>query len=322
MKKSILSVIVFASIVLAGCENSSDKFLSYEKTISDYGYSIDTQLTQGNFFAEDLAIVTNEENVGGDEQLTSSASLLVNVTDNEIIYADNVYDKLYPASLTKLLTSLVVLKQGELSDLVTVSYNATHFSEGNVKLCGFEEGDIISLEALLNSLLIYSGNDAAVAVADYISGSEEAFVQMMNQEAEKIGAVNSNFVNPHGLHDDNHYTTAYDMYLIFNELIKNDTFLSIINTEAYTAIYKDKNQNEKEKTFSSTNSYLIGDEEVDPSLEVIGGKTGTTRKAGNCLILLCKDSAGKEYIAIILNASGKEQLYTQMSHLISKITLR
>ena len=117
------------------------------------------------------------------------------------------------------MTALVVLKKGELTDSVTVSYNASHIPVAGAKVCGFEEGDVITMDALLHCLLIYSGNDAGIAIAEHMSGSEENFVRIMNSEAKRIGASHTNFVNSHGLHDDNHYTTAYDMYLIFNELI-------------------------------------------------------------------------------------------------------
>ena len=320
MRKTILVYFILAVFALSGCQSSSDEFLTFDEMATVTGASVNEQLTLGDFFAEDIAIIPEDDNVGEDELLTAGASLFVNVTDQEIVYADHVYDKLYPASLSKLLTALVVLRYGELTDYVTISYNASHITEPNAKVCGYKEGDIISLEALLNSLLVYSGNDAAIAIADHVGGSEEAFAEKMNDEARQIGAVHSNFVNSHGLHDDNQYSTAYDLYLIFNELMKFDTFRSIISSDSYIANYTDKDGNEKQKTLSTTNLYLNGGIEDDLSIEIIGGKTGTTNKAGNCLILLCKDNTGNEYIAQILKAAGRDQLYSQMSHLLSKVT--
>lgn len=320
MRKRILCMAMIILLLFSGCQNSSDDFLSYEDTNKTSSYSVDNQLTQADFFANDLAIVTEKENVGGDDQLTAGASLLIDKTDQSVIYADHAYDKLYPASITKLLTALVVLKYGEMTDMVTISYNASHITEVGAKTCGFVEGDVISLEALLKSMLVYSGNDAAIGIAEHVGGSVEEFVQMMNKEAVKIGAVHSNFVNPNGLHDDNQYTTAYDLYLIFNALIKYDTFCTIINSKSYTAQYNDKDGSAKEKKFSTTNQYLTGDETIDTGLVVIGGKTGTTSKAGNCLILLSKDKKEKEYISVILKASGSEDLYTEMTELLTKVT--
>jgi D-alanyl-D-alanine carboxypeptidase len=320
MRKSLLCFLIIAAAAFSGCQKSSDQFLPYEAVSSIGGNSFDSQLTAGEFFAKDLAIVTDQENVGGDEELTSGASLLVDLTDRKILYADHVYDKMYPASLTKLMTALLVLRYGELTDPVTITYDASHISEANAKVCGYEKGDVISLESLLYSLLIYSGNDAAIAIADHLKGNTEAFAGLMNEEAQKLGAVHSNFVNPNGLHDDNHYTSAYDIYLIFNELLKYDTFRTIINTDSYTAVYKDKDGNEKQKTYHTTNLYLNKEAEEVPGLEVIGGKTGTTSKAGNCLALLSKGEDGKEYISVILKADGITALYSQMSHLLTKAT--
>lgn len=318
MRKKLIIFTILVCISLGGCQKASGEMFAFKEMKASAGFAFDNQLTEADFFAKNLAIIDEQESFEEDINLTSEASLLINITDNEVIYADNVYEKLYPASLTKLMTALVVLRYGELTDSVTISYNASHITEYGAKLCGFKEGDIISLEALLNALLIYSGNDAGIAIAEHIGGSEEGFAKMMNEEAKKIGAVHSNFVNSHGLHNENHYTTAYDLYLIFNQLVSYDTFLSIINTPTYTATYKDKNGKEIQKTFTTTNRYLNGKTDLIDGLEIIGGKTGTTFKAGNCLILLSKDK-NAQYISLILKAADGDRLYTEMSQLLSAI---
>lgn len=316
MKRSILCLLMTATIVFSGCQNSSDEFLAYEDNNEAAGHSIDTRVSQGDFFAEDLAVVSEEDNKGGDELLNSGSTLLINITDQKVQFADHVFDRMYPASLTKLLTALVVLNHGELTDSVTVSYDASHIAEPGARVCGYEEGDVISMEALMSSLLIYSANDAAVAIADHISGSEEEFAKLMNEDASKAGAVHSNFVNASGLHDDNQYTTAYDMYLIFNALLKYDTFRNIISSAAYTAVYQDEDGNELKKSFNSTNSFLNAADD-DQTVQILGGLTGATSKAGNCCILLCKDSNNKEYISIILKAADSETLHSQTTLLLS-----
>lgn len=318
MKKRIICMAVIISVLLSGCTNSSDSYLSYKETASTAGNTAGSQLAKGDFFAKDLAVVSDKDNIGGDAKLTAGAELLVNRTDHKVIYADHVYQKLYPASLTKLLTALVVLRYGELTDTVTFSYNATHITEIGAKVCGFEEGDTITLEKLLNCMLVYSGNDAAVAIAEHVGGSVDKFAAMMNQEARNIGAVHSNFVNPNGLHDDNQYTTAYDLYLIFNELMEYDSFRDIVHQSSYSADYKDKDGNKKTKSFETTDRYLNGQVVLNNGINVIGGKTGTTIKAGNCLVLLSKDQKNREYISVVLKASGSMDLYQEMSELLSK----
>lgn len=322
MKIKLLVFLLFACLSLGACQKSSEELLAYNHDSSLSNSVINTDITETDFFAKNLTIITEEDNLGDDPEITTEASLLVNITDNKIIYGDNVYEKLYPASLTKLMTALIVLRYGELTDTVTISHNASHIAETGAKLCGFNEGDVISMEVLLNSLLIYSGNDAGIAIAEHMAGSEEGFSKMMNDESIKIAAVDSNFTNSHGLHDDNNYSTAYDLYLIFNQLVQYDTFLSIINNPTYTAVYKDKDNKEITKTFNSTNLYLDEASEAFVGLEglnVIGGKTGTTSKAGNCLILLTKDRNQNSYISLLLKAGNRSELYTQMTHLLSSI---
>lgn len=317
MRKKQLVYILLITNVLSGCQISSDNFLSFSTDTATIGYQTDYIIDENDFFAEDIVVIPEGASNAEDLDLKSGAALLINITEKDVLYSDNIYDKLYPASLTKLLTALVVLRNGELTDSVTISHNASHIPVAGAKLCGFKEGDVISLEALLNSLLIYSGNDAGIAIAEHIGGSVESFVEKMNDEARRLGAVHTHFVNPHGLHDDNHYTTAYDLYLIFNELIQYDTFLNIIGTESYTASYIDRDGNRKEKTFENTNQYLNGKSETVKGISVIGGKTGTTKKAGNCLILLSQDDNNTRYISLLLKDSDQNQLYSDMSKLLS-----
>lgn len=317
MKKCLLSLLSITVISFAGCQQSSDTFLAYEDTVNTVDHSVDHQVTQSTFFAQDIAVVTENENIGGDELLTSGAILLINVTDNETIYADHVFDKMYPASLTKLLTALVVLQQGELTDTVAISNNAVKIADVGARVCGYEEGDIITLDALLYSLIISSGNDAAIAVAEHLGGSVEGFITMMNQEAQRIGAIHSNFVNPHGLHDDNQYTTAYDIYLVMNELLKHDKFREIISSNSYTVEYVNKNGNPLTMNLSSTNTNWNDESEVPAKLHILGGLSGTTSKAGRCQVILSKNNKEQEFISIILKATDDETMNSQAFHLLS-----
>ncbi len=126
-------------------------------------------------------------------------------------------------------------------------------------------------------LLINSANDAAVLIAEGVGGSVENFCEMMNEEALALGATNSHFVNPHGLTDDNHYTTVYDMYLIMNEAIKFEVFREIIHMDSYTTVYHDKNRAEKEITVNSTNYYFIGKADPPSGITILGGKKQALR---------------------------------------------
>ncbi|MDD5899453.1 MAG: D-alanyl-D-alanine carboxypeptidase [Lachnospiraceae bacterium] len=244
---------------------------------------------------------------------------LYRLSDNTVLQQHGMLDTIYPASTTKLLTALVALKNCNLSESVTFSYHASHIGVNGAVRCGFEEGDSVMLGDLLAALLIYSGNDAGIAIAEHVSGSVEAFVELMNEEAGRLGAVDTHFVNPHGLHDKEHFTTAYDIYLIMNELISYNTFLSIISMPSCKVEYTDAQGNAKSKSFESTNLFFGGGFEIPKGIEVVGGKTGTTNAAGCCMILYFKDEKGKSYIAEVFHAPSYEVLYGKLTELMKSV---
>lgn len=320
MKKKLIYLIVSFSL-LTGCSNSPNVLLSYSSTNVSSASLIGRSTTNdvADFFAEDLTIIPDNLNHMVDSKISATSSLIVNNKNNEVIFSNNIYDRLYPASLTKIVTALVVLKHGDLTDTVTVSKNAASITESGAKLLGLKEGDKLTLDDLLHAFLIYSGNDAGIAIAEHVGGTEDNFSKMMNEEVRKVGAVQSNFVNSHGLHDDNHYTTAYDLYLIFNELVQFDKFVSIINETSYTIHYTDAKNRSVTKEFLTTNRYLRGTEAAPSDVTVLGGKTGTTSKAGNCLILYSKDNKDNSYISVIMQAENGNSLFSQMTRLLEMI---
>lgn len=233
----------------------------------------------------------------------------------EVIFAENIHDRLYPASTTKILTAYLALKYGNLEDVITVSENAVGVPLDSSR-AGLRTGEQLTLEALLYSLMLPSGNDSAVAIAEYISGSVEEFANLMNEEARILGATNSNFINPHGYQDENHYTTAYDLYLIFNECIKYDKFQEIVSSKQYSTKITQRNGTYRDVTWGQSNQFVNGTREVPEGISVIGGKTGTTDEAGACLILYSKRN-DIPYISIIMGADSKTILYDNMSELIA-----
>jgi len=213
---------------------------------------------------------------------------------------------------------LVALKKGTMDQLL-IATDAVKITEPGAQLCKIKNGDSMTLDQALHILLMYSANDVANLIADNLGGSVEGFVELMNEEAARLGATNTHFSNPHGLTQDNHYTTAYDMYLIFNEAMKYEVFTQIMHMTSYDTVYKDANGNDKELSISTTNRYLKGEFAPPEKITVIGGKTGTTDAAGHCLILLSKDTTGKSYISIILRESSSDNLYDDMTDLLEEI---
>ena len=242
-------------------------------------------------------------------------------SEYKVLCAQNVHEKIYPASTTKILTAYIALKYGDLSEIVTVGENAMRIPADS-SVAWLLQGDKLTLEALLYALMLPSGNDGAVAIAEHLSGSVDAFVELMNKEAKLLGATNSNFTSPHGYQDENHYTTAYDLYLIFNQCLKNEKFIEVISSYAYDAEIESASGSKRNVTWRQSNQYVIGMQEIPEGIEVVGGKTGTTDEAGACLIQYVKEKASDTpYISIIMGAETRPVLYENMTALISTIKL-
>lgn len=257
------------------------------------------------------------ENDQVDMSLAESAGLF-DITNLETVYAKNVHKKLYPASTTKVLTAYIVLKYGKLDDMVTVSKENIALEKDSSN-CGLKTGDQISVKDLLYGLLLKSANDAANVLADYISGSTEQFAQLMNEEAKALGATNSHFVNAHGLHDDDHYTTVYDLYLIFHNALDNEVFREICGSTSYRASYTDVSGKNVTAQWENTMQYFTRNKIPPEGVTVLAGKTGTTTKALSCLVLLSENEAGEEFISIILKSQDRGVLYEEMNDLLEEI---
>lgn len=309
------------SLILSGC--GGEKVLSLPFNTADITKSVKQNDTSNSFdtslelMSKDLCVSSAKDDILSadvDMSLAEGAALF-SVDDNRIEYSKNLYERLYPASTTKILTALVALENGNLDDTIQISANALELESG-ATVCGFEEGDTVTLLDALRGLLICSGNDAAIAIAEYIGGSVDGFCDMMNERASSLGAVNSHFINPNGLHDDNHYTTVYDLYLIFNAAIKDETFIDIVGNDSYTATVTSSDGTTKELTWETTNKYFNGNASYPQNTTVIGGKTGTTNEAGSCLVLLSQ-CGERKYISIILKSVDGWTIYGQMTQLIS-----
>lgn len=270
-------------------------------------------------FAKDLCVSAEGDiPLEGVSQDPSQYGGLFDLDGRRILYGQRIYERLYPASMTKIMTAIIALKNGNLSDMVTVSQTALILEEGS-QLCGFRVGDQLTLEQLLQGLLIYSGNDAAAAIAEHVGGTQENFVQMMNDEVARLGMTNTHFTNPHGLQDTEHYTSVYDIYLMLNEAIRYPKFVEMIQMSAYTVQYQNTLGQSNSIYLESTDHYLIGEATEPKGVTVLGGKTGTTDEAGNCLALVSQNEYGKTFISIVTNAFDKPILYEQMNQLLEHI---
>ncbi len=314
---SIILISCLCVTLLTGC--GGEVILPYAMMTHNSSFKMVTDNAgKTDTFASELCVGDNNELLEGYSIEQVGAAGLFDLNDAEVVYASNMHQKLYPASLTKLLTAYVAIKYGSLNQTLTAT-NAVYITEPGAVICGVRAGDTMTMEQALHLLLIRSGNDVANLIAENISGSVEAFVALMNEEAAKLGATNSHFVNPHGLHDEDHYTTIYDLYLIFKEVIKYEAITQIIGQSSYSTTYKDKYGSNKNITVNTTNAYFRQLYAAPENITLLGGKTGTTDEAGSCLGLYVKDTSGNPYIAVVLRGNTRDDLYIQMKQLLEQI---
>lgn len=269
-------------------------------------------------FAADLCVV-DKDITNSEVSLSDVASAALFEADgSDTLYARNANEQLDPASLTKVMTALVALKHGSPEQLLTAG-DSVLITEPGAQLCGIKPGDTMTLEQALHILLLYSANDVANMIAEGVGGSIPGFVELMNQEAQELGATNCHFTNPNGLTEEGHYMTAYDLYLIFMEALQYELFNEIIQLPSYSTAYRTSDGSERTLEVNNSNQYLVGNYAAPEHITVIGGKTGTTKAAGHCLILLSADSGGKRYISVIMNADSTENLYAKMSELLGAV---
>lgn len=219
---------------------------------------------------------------------STQSEIVIEVNSKRILHQVNAFDKKFMASTTKILTAIVIIENCNLAETITITKDTIGIEGSSIYL---EEGEKLTIKDLLYGLMLRSGNDCAETLAKHCSGSIEKFAILMNETAKKIGANNSNFVNPHGLHNDEHYTTAYDLALISAYSIKNPIFKEIVSTKRI-------------KIPQTTRNYdriLINKNKMLNTLDgATGIKTGFTKKAGRCLVTSCFRN-GMELVCVVLN---------------------
>ncbi len=255
----------------------------------DYSYSDESETLD----ISDVSITTH------DEPITNSKHIaVIDRKTLSVLYEKSSTEKTPMASTTKIMTCILVLENADLSKIVTVSKKAASIHGSTL---GLKENMQISIQDLLYGLMLRSGNDCAIALAEEISGSVENFANLMNKKAKELNLNNTNFVTPHGLDDPNHYTTAYELALLTDYALKNETFKKIVSCQNYTF-----NFDGYTKTINNTNE-LLGN-----LSGVYGVKTGFTFEAGRCLVSACKRN-NLDIIVVVLGANTKK-IRTQDSY--------
>ena len=240
-----------------------------------------------------------------------TSAVLIDASTGTILAEKNANKKMYPASLTKIMTAILAIEMGDLSDVIKVD-DATPYEITGSHIA-LEPGEMLTLKDMLYALMLPSANDAALAIAKYYGKTEKEFVKLMNDKAKDLGAYNTHFVNPHGLHDDNHYTTAADLALITRYAMKNETFREIVKTVKYEV--KPTNKKSEPRNFKNLNKLIcnsgygqicVDGINIGPEYEYATGvKTGYTPEAGNTLVASAEKN-GTELIAVAMQGESLE----------------
>lgn len=221
--------------------------------------------------------------------ISSEGYVVMECSSNRVLAGGNINEKLPMASTTKVMSAILAIENGNLKDVIKIEKRDTNIEGTSISLC---EGEKLTLEDLLYGMMLVSGNDAAVTIANHLGGSIEGFAKMMNEKAKELGMNNTNFENPNGLPNDNHYTTAYDYGLLASYAMKNKTFVKIINTKKWSMPYKNR---PNERIIYNRNKLLNSFDGAN------GVKTGYTKKAGKCLVFAAKRN-GMQLVGVVLHS--------------------
>lgn len=251
--------------------------------------TIDENLSTDSFIFESLTSESSTS-VANEPIVYSKNIIAIDRGTNTILFEKNSKEKVPMASTTKIMTCIIALENSNLDEIVTVSKKAASIHGSKL---GIKEGMQISMSSLIYGLMLRSGNDCAIAIAEHICGSVENFCSKMTEKAYSLGLTNTNFTSPHGLDDDNHYTTAYELALITNYALNNETFRKVVSTHNITILLENSSI-----SIHNTNE-LLGNVEG-----VYGVKTGFTFNAGRCLVSCCKRD-NMDIIVVVLGADTK-----------------
>lgn len=233
--------------------------------------------------------------------LYSEAAILLETSTGKILAEKNSNSQMYPASTTKILTAIIAIEKCNLSDKVTASRSAIMSIPSGYSNAAIQENEVLTVKELLDVFLVHSANEAGFILAEHISGSIENFAELMNQKATEIGCQNTHFTNPSGIHDNNHYSTAYDMALIAKYCMENEAFRNIVSQSSCTVEPTEKYE---KRYFVNTNDLMIKSSKYHYEY-AIGIKTGYTSQAKNCLIA-ASSKDGLELITVVLGAQLTE----------------
>ena len=274
--------------------------LAYSLSFTSFAETIDYQAEAEQ--RKELPIQSNETS-GWPEgpQIGAEAAIVMDASTGTILYAKNIHEELYPASTTKIMTCLLAVENASLSDKITFSNEAVFSVPRDGSSIGMDVGESITLEQALFGIMVGSANEVANAVAEHVSGSIDAFVDLMNQRAKELGCTNTHFNNTNGLQDDSHYTSAYDLALIARAFFDNELLCKVGNTPRYH--FTETSTQPDDFYLNNKHKLITGEVKYDG---IVGGKTGYTDQARETLVT-CAERDGVKLICVILKEESPSQ---------------
>ncbi|MBP1755365.1 MAG: putative secreted protein [Firmicutes bacterium] len=242
--------------------------------------------------------------------VSAESAIVMEASTGLILYEKNINDVHYPASITKIMTALLAIENSNMGEVVTFSKKAVFDVDLDSSRIGIDVGEQLTMQQCLYAILLESANEVSYAVAEHVAGSADAFAKMMTERAKSLGCLNTNFVNPHGLHDENHYTSCYDMALITREAMKNETFRKIFSSRTYTI---PPTNIQSETRYLRNHHKFVLDQEYHYS-DCIGGKTGYTSNSKFTLVSVAK-RGDLELICVIMKDDSTAHQYTDTQKL-------
>ncbi len=285
--------------------------LLFVNTSSSYAQSISNTVTADKNNGSDNSEAKEALWPDNEPSVNSDAAIVMEASTGAILYSKNIHETYYPASITKILTALLAIENSSLGETVTFSKEAIYDVDLDSSRIGIDVGEKLSMEQCLYGIMLESANEVSYAMAEHISGNVESFAELMNKKAKELGCTDSNFVNPHGLPDPEHYTSAYDMALIARAAINNEVFREITATRTYTI--PPTNVQKETRYLANHHKFIKGDINYNGA---IGGKTGYTSKALYTLVTFAERD-GLTLISVIMRCDSIANEYADTASLLN-----
>ncbi len=285
--------------------------LLFINTTTTYSQSILNTVTTKENSKSDDSKSSKPKWPDNEPSVNSDAAIVMEASTGAILYSKNIHKTYYPASITKILTALLAIENSSLGETVTFSKEAVYDVDLDSSRIGIDVGEKLTMEQCLYGIMLESANEVSYAIAEHVSGSVESFSELMNKKAKELGCTDSNFVNPHGLPDENHYTSVYDMALISRAAINNDTFRKITGTRTYAI--PPTNIQEETRYLANHHKFVNRGIHFD---DAIGGKTGYTSKAKYTLVTFAERN-GLTLISVIMHCDSIQNEYSDSAALLN-----